>query len=196
MDKVKKSEIHLNDAKVGQVEILQTGNPVLRQVSSAITKDKIKSSEIKKIIADLKNAMKLQKDAAAISAIQIGKPVRLFVISKRVFENGENKLKDKNIKEDLIFINPKIKKTSKTKQTLEEGCLSVRCVYGQVTRPEKVTVEACDENGNKFSRGFSGLLSTIVQHENDHLDGILFIDKATDMQQITEEEYEEMLKSL
>jgi peptide deformylase len=186
----------MTKGKKSEIEILQTGDPVLRQVSSVIPKDKVKSSEIKKIITDLKNTIKSQKDAAAISAVQIGKLVRLFVISKRVFENGEEKLNNTKVKDDLIFINPKIIKTSKTKQTLEEGCLSVRYVYGQVSRPEKVTIEAYDENGIKFSRGFSGLLSTIVQHENDHLDGILFTDKANDIQKISKEEYDDMLKNL
>lgn len=79
---------------------------------------------------------------------------------------------------------------------LEEGCLSVRYVYGKVLRPEKVTIEAHDENGKKFSRGFSGLLAQVVQHENDHLNGILFTDKATDIQKISEEEYEKMLKTM
>ena len=78
---------------------------------------------------------------------------------------------------------------------MEEGCLSVRYVYGKVTRPEKVTLEALDQNGKKFSRGFSGLLAQIVQHENDHLNGILFTDKATDLQEISHEEYDEMLKN-
>ena len=184
---------HMAIVKTPKTEILQTGNPILRQVSSPIPLNKIKTLEIKKTISLLKESIKSQKDAAAISAIQIGKPIRLFVISKKVFDNEPKNIKAKN---DLIFINPKITKSSKTKQTLEEGCLSVRYVYGKVTRPEKVTIEAYDENGNKFSRGFSGLLSTVVQHENDHLDGILFTDKATDIQQITKEEYEEMLKSL
>ena len=102
---------------------------------------------------------------------------------------------DKNRK-DLIFINPKITKVSKTKQLLEEGCLSVRYVYGKVSRPEKVTIEAYDEDGKKFSRGFSGLLAQIVQHENDHLNGILFTDKAIDIQEISRDEYEQMLKNI
>ena len=96
-------------------------------------------------------------------------------------------------KNDLVFINPKIVKTSKNKQELEEGCLSVRYVYGKVIRPEKASIEAYDENGKKFSRGFSGLFAQIVQHETDHLNGILFIDKAKDLQEISHEEYEKIL---
>ncbi len=185
----------MEKTKKPKIEILQTGNPILREVSSAIPLNKINGPEIKKMIPKLINAIKSQSDAAAISAVQIGKPLRLFVVSKKVFNKGlENPEKIKERK-DLIFINPQIIKTSKTKQLLEEGCLSVRYVYGKVLRPEKVTVEACDENGKKFSRGFSGLLAQIVQHEIDHLNGILFTDKAIDIQKISPEEYEEMLKT-
>ena len=180
--------------KSPKIEILQTGNPILRQVSSPIPTDKIKTPGVKKLITELKLAIESQIDAAAISAVQIGKPIRLFVISKRVFTNdlGEQDPKAK----DLIFINPKILKTSKTKQALEEGCLSVRYVYGKVVRPEKVSLEAYDENGKKFVRGLSNLLAQIVQHEIDHLNGILFTDKATDLEKITPEDYKRMIQSI
>ncbi len=182
--------------KKPKIEILQAGNPVLRQVSSVIPVNKVKSAEIKKIITQLKVAIDSQADAAAISAVQIGKPIRLFVIAKKIFGIDINNPEKNSDKKDLIFINPKIVKTSKTKQLLEEGCLSVRYIYGKVLRPEKVTIEAYDENGKKFSRGFSGLLAQVVQHENDHLNGVLFTDKATDIQKISEEEYEKMLKTM
>jgi peptide deformylase len=186
----------MTKAKASQIEILQSGNPILRKVSSAIPNGKITGSEIKKTISLLKEAIDSQIDAAAISAIQIGTPARLFIVSKKVFDSDKKNTKENKAKNDLIFINPKIKKVSKNKQVLEEGCLSVRYVYGKVSRPEKVTIEACDENGKKFCRGFSGLLAQIVQHENDHLDGILFTDKATDVQKISKEDYEKMLKDL
>ena len=87
-------------------------------------------------------------------------------------------------------------KDAKTKQALEEGCLSVRYVYGKVVRPEKVSLEAYDENGKKFVRGLSNLLAQIVQHEIDHLNGILFTDKATDLEKITPEDYKRMIQSI
>jgi len=188
-----------------EVEILQTGNPILREVSIAIPLNEIEATKTKKIVTLLKKTISNQHDAAAISSVQIGKLVRLFIISKKVFNIGskdiEHSLSDQQNKKnkvsnDLVFINPKITKVSKTKQLLEEGCLSVKYVYGKVLRPEKVTVEAYDENGKKITRGFSGLLAQIVQHENDHLNGILFTDKAVDIQKISPEEYEKMLKSL
>ncbi len=186
----------MTKAKEPKFQILQTGNPVLREVSSVVPATKIKTAEMKKIITLLKKTIDNQSDAAAISAVQIGKPIRLFIISRKVFGTDADDPKDIKIKKDMVFINPKITKVSKAKQELEEGCLSVRYVYGKVLRPEKVTVEALDESGKKFSRGFSGLLAQIVQHENDHLNGILFIDKATNLQKISHEEYVELLKNL
>ncbi len=82
---------------------------------------------------------------------------------------------------DLIFINPKISKLSREKDWVPEGCLSVRPMYGKTFRSKKATVSAYDENGKKFTRGASGLLAQIFQHETDHLDGILFIDHAKDV---------------
>ena len=79
--------------------------------------------------------------------------------------------------EFLIFINPKILKTSQKKVFLKEGCLSLTGIYKEIWRKEKALIEAYDENGKKFRRGASGLLAEIIQHEIDHLNGILFIDK-------------------
>jgi len=186
----------MTSIKTKKTEILQTGNPILREVSSVVPLCKIHTPEIKRMILQLKGAITSQSDAAAVSAVQIGKPLRLFIISKKVFGVDPKKPDELKIKDDLIFINPKIVKVSKNKQLLEEGCLSVRYVYGKVLRPEKVTVEAHNEAGKKFSRGFSGLLAQIVQHENDHLNGILFTDKAIDVQKISPEEYDKMLKNL
>src|SRR5262245_9743195 len=74
---------------------------------------------------------------------------------------------------DVVFINPKISKLSRDKEWTPEGCLSVRWLYGKTHRSKKATVAAYDENGKKFTRGASGLLAQIFQHETDHLDGIL-----------------------
>ncbi len=179
-----------------KIEIIQKDNPILRKTSAEIPVGKIKSTEVKKIISDLKKAIKGQADAVAISAVQIAKPIRLFVISKRAFQLIEPDATEIKQTKDLIFINPKITKTSKTKQELEEGCLSVRYIYGQVIRSEKVTIEALDEDGKKFSRGFSGFLAQVVQHETDHLNGILFIDTAENLHEVSHEEYEKSLKEL
>ena len=179
--------------KSEKIEILQDGNPVLREVSSLLPVEKIKDPKTLELILKLKKAIESQSDAAAISAVQIGELKRLFVISRKVFDVDDN---NKKVVDDLVCINPKILKSAKKTQTMEEGCLSVRYIYGKVTRPEKVTLEYYDETGKKITRGFSGLLAQIVQHESDHLEGVLFTDKATDTYKISEEEYKEMIKNI
>src|SRR3989338_4574759 len=78
----------------------------------------------------------------------------------------------------------KITKIFKKKQTVREGCLSVVGMFGAITRAEKITVEAYNEKGEKFTRGASGLLAQIFQHEMDHLNGILFTDTARNLEKI------------
>ena len=161
-----------------EIKILQSGDPGLRKISKEIKDSEILSKKIKEIISSLKIAMNSQSDAVAISAPQIGELVRVFVISKKLFDILEEDKKPlKEEKRDLIFINPEITKLSKSKMICEEGCLSVRFLYGKVKRSSHATIEAFDENGKKIKRDASGLLSQIVQHENDHLNGILFIDR-------------------
>ena len=181
--------------KAKKVEIVQKTDKVLRQISSPVPTAKIKSPEIQSVVSNLKKAMEFQADAVAIAAVQIGKPLRIFVISKRAFKIANGDLETMPKRDDMVFINPKIVKTSKAKEFMEEGCLSVKYVYGKVLRAEKATVQALDETGKKFTRGFSGLLAQIVQHETDHLDGMLFIDKAKGLVEISHEEYERNLKS-
>lgn len=167
-----------------QTKILQLGDPTLEQISAPTKAEDIDSAKIKTTIKDMQTAVRSQYDGIAISAPQIGKLYRIFLISNRIYEVlGEEKEKAEKRK-DLIFINPRITKFSKEKAWVEEGCLSVKNIFGRVQRSKKVSVEAVDENNNKISRGFSGILAQIVQHENDHLDGILFVTKAKDLQEI------------
>ncbi len=93
--------------------------------------------------------------------------------------------KNRSKYKDLVFINPEIIKLSRKKRWAPEGCLSVRWLYGEVSRSEKATVRGFDEHGKPFMRGASGLLAQIFQHETDHLNGLLFIDKARNVEKIT-----------
>lgn len=168
--------------------IVQKGETVLRETARSVLLEEIKTPKIKKIITDMKIALESQIDGVAIAAPQIGIPLRIFVVSKRVeiITKGLEKLsaEEKGQLIDPVYINPDIKKLSRTKARLDEGCLSVRYLYGKVERSEKATVTAYDENGKKFTQGGSGLLAQIFQHETDHLNGILFIDKADDLVEI------------
>lgn len=171
-----------------KTDIVQRGDEVLRETARTILIEEIKTPKIQRIIADMKNSLGGQEDGVAIAAPQIGISLRIFVVSKKVeiLTKGDEKLakEELNSFKDTVYINPEIKKLSKTKSRMDEGCLSVRYLYGKVERSEKATVTAYDENGKKFTKGASGLLAQIYQHEIDHLNGILFIDKADDIVEV------------
>ena len=169
-----------------KTEILQKDAPVLRGTAKPIPFKNIGSKKIKNILDRMRKALHAEEDGVAIAAPQIGESLRIFVVSGKALALTQ-KIKGGNARKklnDLVFINPEITKTSKKKKQVEEGCLSVRWLYGRVKRSEKVTIRAYDEAGRQFERGASGLLAQIFQHETDHLNGILFIDKAVNVQDI------------
>ncbi len=155
--------------------IVQEGTPVLRDTAKEVDLSTISSADFRAIIADMRVALAAQDDGVAIAAPQIGVPLRIFVMSGRAIEAVSGKSA-----EDVVYINPVITKLSREKAYMEEGCLSVRNKYGKVRRSKKATVEAYDMSGKKFVTGGAGLIAQIFQHETDHLDGVLFIDKAKD----------------
>lgn len=166
------------------VTIVQSEDKVLRQKAKEVPIGDITGKNIQKILKDMQRALLSQDDGVAIAAPQIGESLRIFVVSGRAFDidNGDYE-ENKEIPKakDLICINPVITKLSRDKEEMDEGCLSVRYLYGKVKRSKKASIEAYDENGKKFKRGASGLLAQIFQHETDHLEGVLFIDKAKDI---------------
>ncbi|MEI6296104.1 MAG: peptide deformylase [bacterium] len=171
------------------VKIVQYNDPVLREETAEVPLDKIGSKEISKIIEDMKVAMDACDDGVAIAAPQIGKKLKIFVVSPKVFIGPDEEIDNEKLKKEkhLIFINPKILKLSTKTVSLDEGCLSVRGIYGKIKRAEKATIEAYDENGNKIVRGASGLLAEVFQHEIDHLNGVLFTDTATGLYEMVNE---------
>jgi peptide deformylase len=171
-------------------EILQKEHPVLREVARSVAVHDITSEKIKNILTEMRDAMALQKDGVAIAAPQIGVALRIFMVSGSLLKQADKTYKGDG--SDLIFINPEVIKTSREKKEVEEGCLSVRWLYGKVKRAVRVTIKAHDEHGKKLERGASGLLAQIFQHEIDHLNGILFIDKAKEVWEMSEEEIKEL----
>ena len=174
--------------KMPKTEILQKDAPVLRKHAKSVPVKEITSKKTREVCDKMKRALHAEEDGVAIAAPQIGESLRLFIVSGQALalvskRRGIDRNKELELR-DLIFINPEIVKISKKKRKMEEGCLSIRWLYGQVKRSEKITIRAYDETGRKFERGASGLLAQIFQHEIDHLDGILFIDKAENVQDI------------
>jgi len=170
------------------VKILQKHSKVLRQKAEEVPLKDIGNKKLNKILLDMKTALASQLDGVAIAAPQISVALRVFVVSGRV-KSFLSSNPDKKYP-DSVYINPKITKLSKEKELVEEGCLSVRYLYGKVKRSTKTTVAAYDENGKRFTRGASGLVAQIFQHEIDHLDGILFTDKAKSVEEIPPEIWE------
>src|SRR3989344_5097646 len=158
---------------------------ILRAVTRGVPLVDIKTERIRKIIADMSAALAKEDDGVALAAPQIGEAIRLFIVSGKVLARIANRTEATL---DAVFFNPVLTKISREKQTVEEGCLSLRYLYGQVKRAAKVTLEAHDTEGKKITRGASGLLAQIFQHEVDHLNGVLFTDKATDIIDIPPEE--------
>ena len=170
------------------IKIVQKNSTILRTKATPVKVGEIRSSKIRKIIVDMKKALDSQEDGVAIAAPQISVPLRIFVVSRRVFDILKDTKSDpsskKNEYKDLVFINPEIVRFSKEREFVEEGCLSVRWLYGKVHRAKKAKIVAYNEHGIKFELGASGLLAQIFQHECDHLNGILFIDTAKDVENI------------
>jgi peptide deformylase len=178
-------------------KILQKDEPVLRNRAEEVPLSKITSPKIQKILKDMAAALFTQDDGVAIAAPQIGVSLRIFLVAQAALrmpkdlEKRRELLSRRDLKTEagyLTFINPVITKLSRDKLTLEEGCLSVRPLYGRIKRSRKAIIQAYDERGNFFERGGSGLLAQIFQHETDHLNGILFIDKATDLREMDEQQ--------
>ncbi len=123
------------------------------------------TSEIKTLVKDMFETMILNK-GVGLSANQVGYPLSLVVFS------------DIDHEKRYVLINPKVVRVSKAQCKMEEACLSVPGLWGEVIRPEKIVIEAKNLNGKKIKYKFDDVLARIVQHELDHLNGILFTQKA------------------
>ena len=143
--------------------ILTEPNKILRQVSLPVEKV---GNEERQLMDDMLETMYDEK-GIGLAAIQIGVPKRIIVMD---IGNREKE------KEPMYFVNPIIKNKNSNHSTYEEGCLSVPNQFAEVNRPSTCEIEFLDYNGNKKILNASGLLATCIQHEMDHLEGILFID--------------------
>ena len=144
-------------------EILTEPNKVLRQISKVVEKVNI---EEKRLMDDMLDTM-YAAPGIGLAAIQIGVPKRIIVMDIS---------RDENKKEPRYFVNPVIKNINDEKLTYEEGCLSVPDQFAEIERPKSCVVEYLDYDGKKQLLKAEGLLATCIQHEMDHLEGILFID--------------------
>ena len=144
-------------------KILTEPNKILRQISVQVESV---GDEERKLMDDMLETMYLAP-GIGLAAIQVGIPKRIIVMDIS---------RDENKKEPRYFVNPVVKNKNKEKGTYEEGCLSVPDQFAEISRPNTCEIEYMDYNGKKQLLKADGLLATCIQHEMDHLEGILFID--------------------
>ena len=161
----------------------QIGNPIIRKKSKRV--DKISSKFIQAIIKDLVNSMRFH-ELVGMAAPQIGLDLRIFVTEIRKTKTRKSIEKDPL----RVYINPHIVSFSREKSVGYEGCGSVASsqLFGLVKRAQRVSVKAQNEQGEYFSLNAKGLLARVIQHELDHLDGIVFLDKVTDTKKLMDRE--------
>jgi len=176
------------------LEVVKYGQPVLRQKGARIEK---LTPEIKQLIADMFDTMH-ERHGVGLAAQQIGKALQLTVIDVREATDRPSTLEldgkpaEVNVIMPLVLINPEIKPSGESVKA-GEGCLSFPEIFGEIPRPEFVDVKALDKNFKPIEFRAGGLLSRAVQHEVDHLNGILFIDR---MDKKTKQELQDLLDTL
>lgn len=144
------------------------GDPLLRKTAKNIDEN---SESLSEIIANMWETM-YYSDGVGLAAPQIGKSIRLFIVDASTGAEQEPELE--NFKK--VFVNPEIMETSGEEWVMNEGCLSLPEIREDVTRPDIVRIKYFDENFMLHEEVFKGFAGRIIQHEYDHLDGILFID--------------------
>jgi peptide deformylase len=148
------------------LSIIQYPHPTLRVRSKPIRRV---DQELRDLVAQMLELM-YQAEGVGLAANQVDVPLRLFVANP-TGQPGEG--------EELVLINPELERP-KGNETSQEGCLSLPGLYGQVKRPKSVRVSAYDLSGNPIERVVDGFLARVIQHENDHINGVLFFDRMTD----------------
>jgi peptide deformylase len=154
------------------LEILKYGDPYLRKKAEVV---KEITDDIRQLIADLKETADAD-NGVGLASTQVGRPERVFII--RLYDvDDEGQIQWRP--DFRVFINPKLSGPTPDGGVMQEGCLSFPEIYGDIERPHGVTVEAMDENGEIFQEFFEDYVARQIMHENDHINGVLFIDRMT-----------------
>ena len=158
------------------LKVARMGHPVLRAKARPIDKTELKSPALQQFIDDLVDTM-YEYSGVGLAAPQVHEAIRLFVAMLDAEGNGEG--------DATILVNPEILVVGD--QTVEgwEGCLSIPDIRGRVPRAQHIKVSALDRTGKRFELDLSDFPARVVQHENDHLDGVLFFDRMRSMESLT-----------
>jgi peptide deformylase len=148
--------------------IIEVPDPLLRQKSTPVESV---DDDLRALIADMFETM-YEAPGIGLAAIQVGVPKRVLVIDLQepAEEDGEP------VRDPRVFVNPEILQSSDQEVPYTEGCLSVPDQYAEVDRPDRIRARWLDENGDQHEEDIEGMLATCLQHEMDHLEGVLFID--------------------
>ncbi len=149
--------------------IVVYGSPLLRKISKEVDKD---YHGLKKLLDDMWETMYVS-DGVGLAAPQIGKSIRIFIIDATALDEEDPSLNGFK----KAFINPKIIEEKGDIFTFTEGCLSLPNIRESVDRPGKIRIQYYDENFKFFDEKYDGVRARVIQHEYDHLEGILFVDK-------------------
>lgn len=155
------------------LKIVHYPHPILKRPSKPIRRV---DDELRAMVREMFELMYKAK-GIGLAANQVDLPLRIFVV------NTEG---DPSKGQELVFINPVLSRPRGSSEA-EEGCLSIPGVYGQVKRPREVDVQAYDLQGNEISASLSGVMARVVQHELDHLDGVLFVERMSEAGRMTVE---------
>lgn len=152
-----------------KLPLIYYGNPILRKKGARV---EAITDELRQLVSDMEETL-IAHEGYGLAAPQINHSIALFLT--KVAENSDE---DPNAPRNTrVFINPKILEYSQEEWLRGEGCLSIPQVYGTVSRPVSIKVEATDIEGNRFTEEFTGLPARAIMHENDHINGVLFIDR-------------------
>jgi peptide deformylase len=172
----------------------QFGNPILRQKARRLSEDEILSNGIQSLIKNMRHTLLNRNYGIGIAAPQVGKNVALSVIELRATSTRPNLPKSEWLSMDII--NPEIIKTYGNPAEKWEGCLSLDNVFAKAVRYKKVRVRYMDKKAKVHEKDFDGLLAHVIQHETDHLNGILFVDRVKDTTTyVSESEYKKLIKT-
>jgi peptide deformylase len=170
--------------------IIRMGHPLLREVARPLASDEIGSDEVRQLIVDMQDTLH-DYGGIGLAAPQIAEPVRLALVE---IPGGPTRYGDLAPIPLTVFINPVIEIVDLATEGYWEGCLSVPGLRGYVERPQHVKVRYTSEEGEAQELELKGFPATVIQHEFDHLDGKLYVDRITDTRLLVfEEEYERYL---
>ncbi|MFY9418887.1 MAG: peptide deformylase [Bacteroidales bacterium] len=149
--------------------ILAYNHPTLRKKADIVEKD---YPDLQQLILDMKETLK-KSEGVGLAAPQVNKSIRLFIVDATYYASKYPETKEFT----KTFINPQIIEMSENTVYMPEGCLSIPGIYEDISRPETITIQYFDENWQEHTETYSTIIARIIQHEYDHLEGILFTDK-------------------